>query len=108
MPDSAVTIVIRYHAQPAHADHAVAELDRLIADVVRLEPDCHGIELHRDPDAPRELLLVERWTSRDAYYGEHLRTPHIRDFMERASGFLAGPPEITCWAPVSAYGRARG
>jgi len=103
MTDGAVTIVIRYQAQPAHADRARDELDALIAEVVRLEPDCLGIQLFRDPAAPHQLLLIERWTSTDAYFGPHLQTPHLRAFIERAPAFLAGPPEITAWAPVSGY-----
>ncbi len=103
MPDGAVTIVIRYQAQPAHADRARDELDALIGEVVRQEPDCLGIELFREPAAPHHLLLVERWTSSDAYFGPHLQTPNLRAFIERAPAFLAGPPEITAWAPVSGY-----
>jgi quinol monooxygenase YgiN len=103
MTDAAVTIVIRYRALPAHADRARDELDALLAEVVRQEPDCLGIQLLHDDEAPHRLLLIERWTSREAYFGPHLETPHIRAFIERAPAFLAGPPEITAWTPVSEH-----
>lgn len=74
MPSSDVTVVIRY--------------DR-------------GIWLHKDTATPEKFLLMEHWTSEEAYAGPHMRTPHLTAFVGRAFEFLAGPPEITFWRGIA-------
>lgn len=101
MPSPPVTVLIAYRALPGEAPRALRELGELIATVVALEPDCHEIQLLRDESDPERLLLVEVWTSRAAYLGPHLETPHLGAFKARAREFLAGPPEITFWSPVA-------
>jgi quinol monooxygenase YgiN len=95
--NDAVIVIINYQAQSGQAAVARRELTALIQQVVAQEPDCIGIQFHQDVDDDTRNLLYERWTSKEAYTGPHLRTPYIRAFMERSSGFLAGPPAITFW-----------
>jgi quinol monooxygenase YgiN len=97
-----VTVVIRYEAKPGQADTAVRELTGLINTVVKEEPACRGIWLHQDTGTPEKLLLVEHWTSQEAYTGPHMQTPHLTAFVGRAFEFLAGPPEITFWRGIAA------
>ncbi|HET8632605.1 MAG TPA: putative quinol monooxygenase [Gemmatimonadales bacterium] len=96
-----VTVVIRYEAKPGMADTAARELTTLINTVVKEEPACRGIWLHQDTGTPEKLLLVEHWTSQEAYTGPHMQTPHITAFVGRALEFLAGPPEITFWRGIA-------
>ncbi len=98
MPEATTTVLIGYRAQPGKADVAARELGALIATVVATEPDCRGIRLYQDPSDPTRILLYERWTSREAYLGDHLHTSHLEAFKARAPEFLAGPPEITFWS----------
>jgi quinol monooxygenase YgiN len=97
MPGDTVTVVIRYEARPDAADAALAALAALVATVVREEPDCLGIRVYRDLAEPGRILLDEEWTSREAYLGPHLTTPHLTAFVERAPALFTGPPEITFW-----------
>lgn len=92
-----VTVVIAYQAQPGKAETARRELAELVTTVVAQEPDCREIRLLQDPADPHRLLLVERWTSQEAFTGPHMETPHLQGFMNRAPGFIAGPPEIRFW-----------
>ena len=101
MPHGDVTVAIRYEAKQGMAERAVRELTELINTVVKEEPACRGIWLHQDTGTPTKLLLVEHWTSQEAYTGPHMQTPHITAFVGRAFEFLAGPPEITFWRGVS-------
>ncbi len=103
-----VGVVITYRALPGKADVARDALAALIETVVAEEPACRGIQLFQGNGDPHLLLLTEQWDSEAAYSGPHLLTPHILAFRERAAGFLAGPPEITYWKPVSAAGRGGG
>ena len=65
--------------------------------MVATEPDCFGIRLLQDSADPERVLLVERWSSREAYLGPHRETPHLQAFIAGAAAFLAGPPDIQIW-----------
>ena len=101
MPPAPITVLIADRALPGEAARAVRELGELIASVFSLEPDCLAIRMLRDEADPERLLLVEAWTSRAAYLGPHLETPHLGAFRARAAEFLAGPPEISFWSTVA-------
>lgn len=97
MSGEPVTVLIRYQAQPGKEDAALAVLGELVATVVREEPDCLGIRILTSVSEPARILLDERWTSREAYLGPHLDTPHLRAFVERAMTLFTEAPEITFW-----------
>lgn len=101
MIEPEATVVIRYQSLPGREDRAKEEIRSLIAIVVAEEPDCLSITFLEDRDHPGRLLLYERWTSREAYLGPHLQTPHLRAFKERASDFAAGPPTIEFWSKLA-------
>ena len=103
-----VTVVIEYRALPASVGQAVSELDALVATVVATEPHCRGIRLLRDTGDPARVLLVEEWTSREAYQGPHFHTPHITAFKAKAATLFAGAPKIEFWGEKSAYWPAKG
>jgi quinol monooxygenase YgiN len=67
---------------------------------VESEPDCGGIEILRDVDDGTRFILYERWSSREAYTGPHMRTPHLLAFIAQAPKFIAGPPTINFLSPV--------
>ncbi len=100
-------VVIAYRARPEGVDTAVSELTDLIATVVALEPDCFAIRLLRDPADPARILLVEEWTSREAYLGPHLETPHLLAFKVKAGDLFEGPPERSFWRLESEFSQAR-
>jgi len=97
MVDDSIIVVIRYTALPDRVAEATAALVTLTDTVVATEEECIGITMHRAEDDPTAILLWEEWTSREAYLGEHMQTPHLRAFIDRAAELLAGPPEITFW-----------
>lgn len=97
MAHAPVTVVIEYRAQADKVARAVDELDRLVATVVATEADCSGIELLQDAADPTRLLLVERWSSREAYLGPHFETPHLKAFIARAPELFDAAPSIRFW-----------
>jgi quinol monooxygenase YgiN len=103
-----VTVIIAYEALPGMVDTARSELSALIEIVVAREPDCLGIRMFADVTAPGRLLLIELWTSAEAFTGPHMETPHLRSFRERAGGFIAGPPEVRFWSEIAAALPASG
>ena len=98
-----VRVVITYVARPGQAERLRTELTDLIATVVRTEPDCAGIPLLVDAADPHRILLIEYWSSADAFTGPHLTTPHLTAFRARAPEFIAGPPEVTYWDETAAF-----
>lgn len=102
---SETIVVIDYRAQPGKGKELKHELEALIRDVVKHEHDCLGIQLLETDDDGDRVLLYERWTSRAAYEGPHMQTPHITAFRERAQGFAAGRPAITFWTVKADVGR---
>jgi quinol monooxygenase YgiN len=97
MTPQPVTVLVAYQAQPGAAEIAVRELTELIGTVVAKEPACRGIQLYQDPGDPSRILLWEEWADRAEYVGPHMQTPHLTAFIERAAGFLVGPPDISFW-----------
>ena len=104
MTDDAVTVLIQFQARPGMGEIARRALADLVSTVLDEESDCLSIELHQGLDDPDRLFNIERWTSREAYEGPHMQTPHLQSFIEASGEFLVGPPEITFWrsAPVEA------
>lgn len=102
MTTAPIVVLIGYRALPGKEDAATRELSDLITTVRTSEADCLGITLFRDPMDPTRILLHELWTSRDAYLGPHMQTPHLTAFRERAASLFAGPPEIAFWHSVVA------
>jgi quinol monooxygenase YgiN len=100
VPGDGVIVLIEYRPLPGRETVAQEELARLVGIVVGNEPDCSGIEILRDIDNGTRFVLYERWSSRDAYTGPHLRTPHILEFIAKAGDFMAGPPTIAFLDPV--------
>ncbi len=93
-------VLVSYRILPGRADEALAAIGALVATVQAVEPDCGGITMLQDAGDPTHIRLVERWTSQETFLGPHMRQPHIRAFIESASAFLTGPPDITFWRQV--------
>lgn len=89
-----VTVLIACSIIPDKVDLARQEFAQIINTVVTNESACHGIRLQQDIDDPYRLLLIEEWDSKEAFTGPHMQTPHMQAFLQRAQGFLAGPPEF--------------
>lgn len=97
MPRKPVTVLIVYQALPGRADGGVAALARLVDTVVAEEPACLGISIHQDVSDPTRILLHEEWIDKASYVGPHMKTPHIRAFIDAAPELFAGPPDISFW-----------
>lgn len=95
----AIVVLVRYEAQAGRQELARDEITALVRTVTS-EEGCLGISVLRKDGEDTSILLHERWTDKDTYFGPHMQTPHIRAFIERAGQFLAGPPEITVWHEV--------
>lgn len=97
MTDDTIVVVIRYSAVSSRVAEATEALTQLVDTVVATETECLSITMHQADDDPARILLWEEWTSREAYLGDHMHTPHLRAFIDRASELFVEPPEISFW-----------
>lgn len=94
-------VIVTYRSLPEHSDTAKREIGRLIATVQATESDCGGITMLQDATDPTHFTLIEYWPSQEIFLGPHMQQPHIQSFIQSAGTFLAGPPDISFWHPVS-------
>lgn len=92
MAGQTVRVVARIVAQPGRAEAMEAVLMGLIAPT-RSERGCISYQLMQDTDDPARFVFVEEWASAEAI-DAHMRSPHLRDAIERAAALFAEAPEI--------------
>jgi quinol monooxygenase YgiN len=95
MPSTEIIVLIQSQTLPEFAEQGKQDLLDLARIVRREEPDCLAIELAQDIDDPTRITMIEKWTSRGAYEGPHMQTPHMQAFIEKSAGLFAGPPVIS-------------
>lgn len=77
-------------------------LDSVIKTVKQKESACQQIQVFTDPDNPRQLLIIEKWDSKEIFLGSHLQTHHMKAFMKLAASFIVGKAEFTFWDEILA------
>jgi quinol monooxygenase YgiN len=103
---SEVMVVVLSRAKPGRGDDAEAAF-RALAEVTHDEEGCLLFALHRVPAEPDRLVLIERWTSREAL-DAHLAAPHLVAFREGSVDLWAHPAEILLVEPAPAGDPAKG
>ena len=96
-----VVVLVTYSVQPGQEQKALTEISKLVETVLASEPECGGIEIIRSASDNSKITLIERWPSQELFLGPHMQQPHIQAFINSAGSFLAGPPDISFWHPVS-------
>ncbi|MFT3756839.1 MAG: putative quinol monooxygenase [Pseudoxanthomonas sp.] len=94
-------VIVTYRSLPEHSDTAKLKIGELISTVQALEPECGGITMFQDASDATRFILIEHWPSQEVFLGPHMQQPHIQSFIQSAGTFLAGPPDISFWHPVS-------
>ena len=95
MQASIVTVLIRTQLLQDSIEQGRQDLLDLAREVRKVEPNCLAIELAQDVDDPRNITMIEKWSSRDAYEGQHMQSAHMKSFIEQSSKYFAGPPDIS-------------
>lgn len=95
-------VMVKYKSQPEKQNEALSALSSLILEVKK-EPNFVNIKVFVDPEDKTNILLFEEWSDEAYYKGEHMKTPHLQQFMGDSRNFLAGPPDISLWKLNSNY-----
>lgn len=88
-----MTVVVHMLFEGGKTDEAIVGLAASV-EASHEEPGCLLAALHRDIDHPDVLVLVERWTSKDAH-DAHLKTAHVQKLAETVTPLIAGVPRIS-------------
>lgn len=63
--------------------------------VIAREPDCLAIDVAHNLEDPTRITLIEKWADRRAYEGPHLKTPHMKAFIEHSGKYFDGPAVVS-------------
>lgn len=92
-----VIVIVRYTAQSGKESQALSAITELVAKANSVESRTGTISILRNVADKRFITLIEKWPSQERFIGPHMAQPHIVQFIERSSEFLAGPPDISFW-----------
>jgi quinol monooxygenase YgiN len=87
-----------------------AEVEGLIRSLIpptHAEDGCITFAMHRDLADPHRLVLVERWTSRDAL-DRHLAAEHLSAFRAAVAPLCAAPAQVAVMESVPAGDPTKG
>ncbi|MCK7529212.1 MAG: antibiotic biosynthesis monooxygenase [Ignavibacteriales bacterium] len=95
-------VMVKYKSQPEKQNEALSALSSLILEVKK-SLNFVNIKVLVDPEDKTNIMLFEEWSDEAYYKGEHMKTPHLQQFIGDSRNFLAGPPDISFWKLNSNY-----
>jgi len=98
MPEQELTVLARIRAKAGKEEQVFQEILALIAPT-RAEDGCINYELHRAQNDPALFCLYENWRSRRDL-DDHLATPYLQAFLDKAEELLAEPVDLSFWEMV--------
>jgi (4S)-4-hydroxy-5-phosphonooxypentane-2,3-dione isomerase len=97
-----VTYVVRFQVLPDKIGRFLSLLNGVL-DAMRNEAAFRHAVLHRDPDSPCRLMLVETWERDDEdACDEQIHKPYRRAYHEALGDLLVRPREVTMWHTLRA------
>jgi len=93
-----VSVIARMQAKEGKEKALRQELAALIGPT-RAEPGCITYVLHQSVEDKNSFMFFEHWADKKDL-DEHLKTPPIQAFMEKAGKLLDGPVSITLWEMI--------
>lgn len=103
---SEIVVVVVAQAKPGQGEAGLAAFAE-VAVPTHAEEGCIAYAVHRSTSDPDQIVLVERWTSRQAL-DEHLATTHLQRFRASSAEIWAGPMTIVVTEPQPAGDPAKG
>lgn len=94
-----IAVIAKLPVQDGKKDEALDAVKELM-DGVAKEEGTVFYSVNASEKDPNTLIMIERYRDREAL-DAHGATPHFKDFMGKAAGFLAGKPEITVYEELA-------
>ena len=83
-----IYVIAEVRVKPGTADKAIAAARACVAETVK-EDGCISYDMHQSVTDPLQLVLVERWESKDKL-ARHMETPHFKAWRAAGPEFVAG------------------
>jgi quinol monooxygenase YgiN len=83
-----IYVIAELTLKPGMAEKAAAAARQVVAGTVK-EDGCISYEAHLSVRDPTRLVIVERWSSRDAL-SRHMDTPHLKAWRAAGAEFVVG------------------
>jgi quinol monooxygenase YgiN len=87
-----VLVLLDIEAAPGKEAELVSAFAEVLPDT-RAYDGCESLTAHRNLDRPGQLLLVERWGSRNQHE-TYLQWRGERGDLDRLGALMAGPPDV--------------
>ena len=100
----AIVIVATLVPVPEHRDEVIAAMKQAVP-LVHEEDGCELYALHADDE---QLVMVERWTSREALKKHGTDSAGLRVFNAAIGGMLAGPTVVLRLDAIPAGDEVKG
>jgi len=99
-----VVVVATITPKPEHRDAVIAAMKKTVP-LVHDEDGCELYALHTDDE---RLVMIERWTSREALKKHGTDSPGLKVFGQEIDGMLAAPTVVLRLDAVPAGDPAKG
>jgi quinol monooxygenase YgiN len=99
-----VVVVATITPKPEHRDEVIAAMKKAVP-LVHEEDGCELYALHVDDE---QLVMVERWTSREALKKHGSDSAGLRVFNAAIGGMLAGPTVVLRLDAIPAGDEVKG
>jgi quinol monooxygenase YgiN len=99
-----VVVVATITPRPEHRDEVIAAMKQAVP-LVHEEDGCELYALHADDE---QLVMVERWTSREALTKHGTDSPGLRAFNAAIDGMLAAPAVVLRLDAIPAGDEVKG
>ena len=99
-----VVVVATITPKPEHLDEVIAAMKKAVP-LVHQEDGCELYALHADDE---QLVMVERWTSREALKKHGTGSPGLRVFNAAIDGMLAAPTVVLRLDAIPAGDEVKG
>jgi quinol monooxygenase YgiN len=99
-----VVVVATITPKPEHLDEVIAAMKKAVP-LVHEEDGCELYALHADD---KELVMVERWTSRETLKKHGTDSPGLRVFNTAIDGMLAAPTVVLRLDAIPAGDEVKG
>jgi quinol monooxygenase YgiN len=93
-----VLFILELTIEPEKVDEYLAQFPDLLPDT-RAFDGCEEITVHQNEDDPTDVVLLERWASKEQHE-KYTAWRQERGDLERLSRGLAGPPKTRYYASV--------
>jgi quinol monooxygenase YgiN len=87
-----IVVLLDFKVKPDGVEDSIQLFKKILPDT-RAYPGCEGVDVYNNADDPTNIILYERWQSKE-HYQKYLAWRTQTGFMDTFGAKLAGAPTI--------------